>query len=490
MCWVVEHFAEMQKARNDLLKQETSVLDKQIDQVKRLRETIQALLARKGAIEDLQRDRNASVLNFVTVSEAVPLQKITINWDGYASGFGIAGKRLLFDELSSKPVSFEEFNLLRAAWERARAIHLSEINVEGNKGLLRGETYSAHLVSRLMRNLDAKGTASKLLLLEAISGGDNNSLAGLKSFTIEYQLPKTVVRHGDPVSAVSDAVNNSQSPRISSNPTIPQSPPEVDSAGSAENTLRLIAILAGCCIVFLIGKHALHRWYRQRQRAAGVPYKNQLPAIFASLQEADHTDPNTWPLRVRLIVMAEVFALALGVSIYVLVPEKLGMLQDAVHDELMLKEGFIDKKKWAAGLELHMTQLDKLDKELGFLLRQLPKDFEVAQLLSELNQAALGRGLNIDRIHPDGDVVLHELYAIQRWSIQLSGSFNDMGKFVADIGNLPRIITLPKYRISLAPGLQKRERPLLLEATLETYRYLNEGEIAMQRQAAQKAKKK
>jgi type IV pilus assembly protein PilN len=47
-----------QERRNTYLKQETAILDKQIEEIKRLREQTQALLARKNVVESLQSTRS------------------------------------------------------------------------------------------------------------------------------------------------------------------------------------------------------------------------------------------------------------------------------------------------------------------------------------------------------------------------------------------------------------------------------------------------
>src|SRR3989304_8790316 len=47
-----------QERRNTYLKQETAILDKQIEEIKKLREQTQALLARKNVVENLQSTRS------------------------------------------------------------------------------------------------------------------------------------------------------------------------------------------------------------------------------------------------------------------------------------------------------------------------------------------------------------------------------------------------------------------------------------------------
>ncbi len=58
---IIDGYVSAQEARNDFLKKEIAVLDKQIDQIKKLKEQTQALLARKQIIESLQRDRAEAV---------------------------------------------------------------------------------------------------------------------------------------------------------------------------------------------------------------------------------------------------------------------------------------------------------------------------------------------------------------------------------------------------------------------------------------------
>lgn len=61
-----------QDASNDFLKKEIAVLEKQLDQIKRLKEQTQALLARKQVIENLQRDRGETVYLLSELVKQVP----------------------------------------------------------------------------------------------------------------------------------------------------------------------------------------------------------------------------------------------------------------------------------------------------------------------------------------------------------------------------------------------------------------------------------
>lgn len=69
LVWGLVHVAisskiDYQERRNEYLRQETLVLDKQIDEIKKLREQTKSLLERKDAVEKLQSDR-ASVVHLM-----------------------------------------------------------------------------------------------------------------------------------------------------------------------------------------------------------------------------------------------------------------------------------------------------------------------------------------------------------------------------------------------------------------------------------------
>ena len=82
-----------QDGSNNFLKSEIAVLDKQLDQIKRLKEQTQALLSRKQVIENLQRDRGETVYLLSELVNQVPegiylkslkQDGLKINVSGYA----------------------------------------------------------------------------------------------------------------------------------------------------------------------------------------------------------------------------------------------------------------------------------------------------------------------------------------------------------------------------------------------------------------------
>jgi len=112
-------------------------------------------------------------------------------------------------------------------------------------------------------------------------------------------------------------------------------------------------------------------------------------------------------------------------------------------------------------------------------------------LLSDINQAGLGRGLQFELFRP-GQVEVKDYYAELPIAIKVSGRYNDMGAFAADVANLSRIVTLQNLAIVPVSSKDAASGQLAMEATARTYRYLDANEIAEQQKqkkaAADKAK--
>jgi type IV pilus assembly protein PilO len=152
--------------------------------------------------------------------------------------------------------------------------------------------------------------------------------------------------------------------------------------------------------------------------------------------------------------------------------------------EAQLKTTFIDKKKQALDLPAYRKQLEDIEKQFGALLKQLPGKSEMDALLTDINQAGLGRGLQFELFKPAADETVLEFYAEMPITIKISGSYHDIGAFASDVGKLSRIVTLND--IALTAG---KDTALVMDATAKTFRYLDEEEIAAQKRAKDKDKK-
>ncbi|HWA13598.1 MAG TPA: type 4a pilus biogenesis protein PilO [Burkholderiales bacterium] len=148
-----------------------------------------------------------------------------------------------------------------------------------------------------------------------------------------------------------------------------------------------------------------------------------------------------------------------------------------------LRTAFLDKKKQAVNLEAYRKQLADIEESFGEMLKQLPNKSEMEALLSDINQAGLGRGLQFDLFRPARAETQSEFYAELPITIRLIGSYHDIGAFASDVSQLSRIVTLNDV------GLTEKDGALVLDATAKTFRYLDDSEVAAQRKAARSAAK-
>ena len=147
-----------------------------------------------------------------------------------------------------------------------------------------------------------------------------------------------------------------------------------------------------------------------------------------------------------------------------------------------LRTAFLDKKKQAVNLEAYRNQLAEIEESFGEMLKQLPNKSEMEALLTDVNQAGLGRGLKFELFRPAPRESTSEFYAELPITIKLSGTYHDIGAFASDVSQLSRIVTLND--IALNAG---KDGGLILDAVAKTFRYLDESEIAAQRKAARDA---
>lgn len=143
----------------------------------------------------------------------------------------------------------------------------------------------------------------------------------------------------------------------------------------------------------------------------------------------------------------------------------------------------------AINLDLIRKQLTETQESFGALLKQLPSKSEMDALLTDINQAGLGRGLQFELFRPGGERVVGS-FAEQPITIKVTGNYDDIGKFSSDIAMLPRIVTLHNIAISPVGGKSSADARLSMDATAKTFRYLDEEELATQKKATAPAKGK
>jgi len=202
------------------------------------------------------------------------------------------------------------------------------------------------------------------------------------------------------------------------------------------------------------------------------------------LRRLDPKNIGSWPALPKLGVLL-IALIAIIVASYVLDwKNQLQAIDTAEKKELTLRDTFLDKKKQAIDLDAYRKQLDDVEKAFGTLLKQLPGKSEMEALLTDINQAGLGRGLQFELFKPASQEKFTEFYAERPINIRVTGGYHDMGAFASDIAKLSRIVLLQD--ISLAPN---KDGGLTMDAVAKTYRYLDEEEIAQQKKATKEKNK-
>ncbi|MEO2217916.1 type 4a pilus biogenesis protein PilO [Chromobacterium vaccinii] len=190
------------------------------------------------------------------------------------------------------------------------------------------------------------------------------------------------------------------------------------------------------------------------------------------LRALDPKDMPNWPLQAQMLMLFLLLLLVVGLGYFFVLGEQLDKLGQSRQQEATLKQTFIDKKRQAVNLDALEQQLKEIDASFGALLKQLPTKSDMDTLLTEINQAGIGRGLQFDLFKPGAETRTAEMAEVPI-TIRLTGSYNDLAAFVNDIAQLSRIVTIGE--INLTPSSGKDNR-LILDATARTYRALEPGE--------------
>ena len=174
-------------------------------------------------------------------------------------------------------------------------------------------------------------------------------------------------------------------------------------------------------------------------------------------QGLNFNDPGSWPLAPRLVAYAALFLGALVLGWLLDWSDQWASLEQSQAQEQQLREVWLSKKRQAVNLDEYRRQLSEINRQLETLVRQLPVRDNIT-----------------------------EFYAAVPVKISVTGSYNDLGEFASDVARMPRIVTIKSMVLTAVPpqgGSNKAARPggrLKLDATVETYRYLEQDELAKQ----------
>lgn len=197
-----------------------------------------------------------------------------------------------------------------------------------------------------------------------------------------------------------------------------------------------------------------------------------LKAQFSGLNA---NDPPSWPALPRFLLCVAVTAFVVVVLWFVWLSSSDEELTAEKTREVQLKEDYTKKLAQAVNLDVLKKQREQVQQYVTQLEKQLPSKAEMDALLSDINQAGLGRSLQFELFRP-GQVSVKEYYAELPIAVRVTGRYHDMGTFASDIANLSRIVTL--NNLSITPV---KDGNLVMDTTAKTFRYLDPDEVALQR---------
>lgn len=198
-------------------------------------------------------------------------------------------------------------------------------------------------------------------------------------------------------------------------------------------------------------------------------------SIIDDLNALDPNDVGRWPLPFRIAAVVIVFLLvSAGGVYYTIAKDKQLVLEKEQGRETELRQVFENKQRKAANFQEYADQLVEMEESFGAMLRQLPGETELPNLIIDVSQTGLAAGLEERLFEPQAEI-RREFYAEKPIRIRLSGSYHAFANFASAVAALPRIVTL--HDITISPRSRDSvAEELTLDVTAKTYRYLEEDE--------------
>lgn len=194
-----------------------------------------------------------------------------------------------------------------------------------------------------------------------------------------------------------------------------------------------------------------------------------------NLSDFDLREAGDWPLAGKAVLVVLIIAAMLGAGYYFIINDQLNALDEATRKEQALRQEFIEKWSVVANLEAFRQQLKLMEKDLETLLRQLPTGTEMPNLLDDVSNTGKKNGLEFELFKPEPEQP-KDFYAAKPITIKARGTYHQFGAFVSDVAALSRIVTLENATlVNPASKTGKAANvPLSIDATLQTYRYMDE----------------
>jgi len=194
--------------------------------------------------------------------------------------------------------------------------------------------------------------------------------------------------------------------------------------------------------------------------------------LIEELNGLDINDIGSWTRRVKLIMAALLSVGLIFAGYHFIIKDQISALEGVERKEPQLRSTFLDKKALAINLDAYKEQMIEAEETFGVLLKQLPNESEIPDLLIDMTQVGLSRGLQFQQIRP-GNTIDKDFYAEKLVNVKATGTYHQIAGFVSDIAALQRIINVDNFKLSS----QQDSNELSLEAVTKTYHYLEESNV-------------
>jgi type IV pilus assembly protein PilO len=204
-----------------------------------------------------------------------------------------------------------------------------------------------------------------------------------------------------------------------------------------------------------------------------------------NLSDMNLREAGDWPLAGKLALVVIIMAMVLGAGYYFFTKDQLMQWETVEAEEKKLRDEFVEKQRVAANLEAFREQLAQMEADLAVMLRQLPTGTEMPDLLDDVSNTGKKNGLDFELFKPEAEQP-RDFYAAKPITIKAKANYHQFGAFVSGVAALPRIVTLENVTLTGAGdgkggargatgGGQGKAEPVNIQATLQTYRYMEEG---------------
>jgi len=222
-------------------------------------------------------------------------------------------------------------------------------------------------------------------------------------------------------------------------------------------------------------------------KSTNIDLNSVFGAAASQFRGLNPNEPGQWPLLPKAAAWTFLAAIMVVLGWFLLISSADEQLEAERSKEPALKQDYRSKLAQAVNLEELRKQKLQVEEYVTQLEKQLPGKAEMDALLSDINQAGLGRGLQFELFRP-GQSVVKDYYAELPISVKVSGRYHDIGAFAADVANLSRIVTLHNLTITSVRDAKDAQGLLTMDATARTYRYLDQTEVDEQKKSAAAAK--